>query len=103
LSYENRAHLFWFLAGVSFLSLFIYFYAINATARNVALRGNLERETQELSSEIAKLEFEYIELRGKVTLEKARELGFAEVKEPLYITTRKSGESLSFNTPDTVR
>jgi len=97
ISYDNRARFFWVLVGVSILSLFVYIYAIHATARNVADRQELEKQVADLSSDLNSLEFAYIELRNDVTIELAYNYGFREVKNPLYISrTRQS--SLSFNT-----
>ena len=72
-------------------------YAVNALARNVAERQELERQVASLSAELGALEFAYIEKRNAITLEMARELGFSEVKSPLYVS-RGTASSLSFNT-----
>lgn len=96
LSLDNRVRAFWTLSFVCVACLVIYVYAVNATARNVALRAALEREATELNSEIAGLEFEYIARTGEVTLERAQALGFSEVKEPLYVS-KDDSSSLSFN------
>ncbi len=61
------------------------------------MRASLEREAAELTGELATLEFQYISLQGDVTLARAAEYGFEEVKEPLYVS-KTSGNSLSFNT-----
>jgi hypothetical protein len=94
---EDRQRVFWFLAGASALSIFIYIYAVNATAHHLAVRQNLESEVSEMSSEISRLEFEAIALRNDVTIDTARQLGFTEVKEPLYVS-RTSAGSLTLNT-----
>ena len=98
ISYDDRVRAFWFLTGACFLSLVVYVYAVNATARNVALRASLEKESTELGAELATLEFQYIDLKGEVTIERAGEYGFQEVKEPLYVSRESSEASLSFNT-----
>ncbi len=97
LSIDHRAKAFWFLASTCMLSFVLYVYAVNATAHNVAMRASLEREAAELTGELATLEFQYISLQGDVTLARAAEYGFEEVKEPLYVS-KTSGNSLSFNT-----
>ena len=63
---------------------------MNAIARNTALRENLEAHLSDAGSRIGALEFSYIELRNGVTREKAGELGFNEVKSPLYVTRNAS-------------
>ncbi len=97
LSFENRTKAFWALSSACLLSLVLYVYAVNATAHNVAMRASLEREAAELTGELASLEFQYINLQGDVTLTRAAEYGFEEVKEPLYVS-KTAGNSLSFNT-----
>ncbi len=95
--YEDRLKAFWFLAGLCLFSLGAYIYAVNATARNVSMRAALERESAELTAELATLEFQYITLKGEVTLAVAAEYGFEEVRKPLYVS-RDEKPSLSFNT-----
>lgn len=99
ISYENRARFFWILVGISILSLFVYVYAIHATARHVANRQELEKKVADISSNLNSLEFTFIELRNNVTMELAYNYGFQEVKNPLYIS-RRGQSSLSFNTFD---
>ena len=97
ISYENRARLFLIFASIAVLSLFAYVYAINATARNIALRQGLERQIADISANLNSLEFAYIELRNNVTIELAYHYGFQEIRNPLYIS-RTRPASLSFNT-----
>ncbi len=97
ISSEARQRIFWTLAGISLFSLFIYFYAINAIARNTALRQNLEAHMADASGKIAALEFAHIELENQVTEELARQYGFEEVKAPLYVSRTKTS-ALTLNT-----
>lgn len=97
ISYDPRVYFFWTLVTISVLSLFIYIYAINTTARNIALSQDLERQMANISVNFNSLEFAYIELRNNVTLELAYQHGFQEAQSPLYVS-RNSSQSLSFNT-----
>ena len=97
ISYGERVRFFWILAIISILSLFIYIYAINVTARSAALGQNLERQMTRAGSELDSLEFAYIKLKNNVTLELAYERGFKETKNPLYVS-RRPNTSLSINT-----
>lgn len=97
ISYEDRVHIFWTLAAISLLSLFVYIYSINALARTVAERGHLEREVTELSSTLGTLEFSYIAKQNEITPEVARQYGFSEVKSPLYVARNASADALTFN------
>ena len=96
ISYENRVRFFWALVAISILSLSVYIYAINVTARNIALRQNLEEQVATVSTSLSSLEFAYIKLKNNVTLELARHYGFREVRNPLYIS-RTPSAPLSFN------
>lgn len=96
ISYDSRVRFFWGLVTLSIFSLVIYVYAINVTARNVAMRQDLERQIAEVSVNLNSLEFAYIELKNNVTMELAHTYGFREVKNPLYVSRRPV--SLSFNT-----
>ena len=96
LSYEGRERAFWLLAGVSIFSLFVYFYAVNAIARNTALRENLEAHLADSGSRIGSLEFSYISLKNGVTSDIALARGFTEAKAPLYVT-RTQAASLTLN------
>lgn len=97
IGYNNRVRFFWILTAVSLLSLFVYIYAINATARNIALRQNLERQIAKTSANLDSLEFAYVALKNNVTIELAYQYGFQEVKNPLYVSRTRT-TSLSFNT-----
>ena len=98
ISYDNRVRFFWTMVVVSILSLSIYVYAVNAIARNIVVRQDLERQIAKTSGNLNSLEFAYIELKNNVTLELAYYYGFKEVKNPLYVS-RINRASLSYNTP----
>lgn len=96
ISIESSANLFWFMVGVSILSLFVYFYAINSIARSTALRQNLEARVTDAAGRIGALEFSYIKLKGTITSEVAASYGFKEVRKPLYVS-RAAGSALTLN------
>ena len=96
ISYEDRVRFFWTLASISLLALTAYIYAINATAHNIAVRQHLEREVSQMSAELSILEFKHIALQNAVTIEVARNYGFSEVKQPLYVS-RESEDTLTLN------
>ena len=97
ISYDQRVRLFWALVAISILSLFVYIYAVNAIARNIVVKQDLEKQIANISNNFNTLEFTYIELRNNVTMELAYQHGFQEVKSPLYVS-RAHPQSLSFNT-----
>lgn len=96
ISYDNRVRFFWTLVGISIFSLLIYIYAINSTARSIALRQNLEKQATEVSTELDSLEFAYIDLKNNITMELAYAYGFRESKSPLYVS--RTPTKLTFNT-----
>src|SRR3989338_599266 len=79
ISYDNRVRFFWTLVTISALSLFTYVYAINVTARNIAVRQDLEKQITNISASLDSLEFTYIDLKNNVTMELAYYYGFKEV------------------------
>lgn len=97
ISYSQKARFFWILVIISILSLFAYIYAINVTARSIALGQNLERQMTRAGADLDSLEFTYIKLKNNVTLELAYERGFKEIKDPLYVSRGRT-TALSFNT-----
>ena len=97
ISYDQRVRFFTILIAISALSIFAYIYAINATARNIAIRQNLERQIADVSMKLDSLEFAYIELKNNVTMELAYQYGFHEATTPLYVS-RTRPVALSFNT-----
>ncbi len=96
---ENRRYYFWALASVSILSLMVYIYAIQATAKNVAMRQNLETRLAEVNGQLTSLEFSYIELKNNIDLDTARAYGFEETEDELYVS-RNAAKSLTLNTPN---
>lgn len=97
LAIGSRQSIFYVLGSMALASIFIYIYAVNASAHHIAVRENLEREVAEANMRLSVLEFAVIESRNAITLETARAYGFAEVKEPLYVS-RSSAETLTLNT-----
>ena len=97
ISYNQRVYFFWGLVTISIFSLLVYIYGINTIIRNVATRQELEKQVANISVNFNSLEFTYIELRNKITMELAYQYGFREIESPLYIS-RAHSPSLSFNT-----
>ena len=92
-----RVRLFQTLVAISIISVFVYVYSVMSMARNVAFSQELEGNIDSISSKVEALEFAQIGLKNNVTFERARDLGFKEAVNPLYVS-RSSAPSLSFNT-----
>jgi len=97
LSYDQRLQTFWSLIFILSACLVIYIFAVNGAVRNTVVRQNLEKETTNLSARIGELEFSYIAMKNKISLNLAYERGFKEVVSPVYIS-RSASRSLSINT-----
>jgi hypothetical protein len=95
LSIDNRARMFWSLALVVVLSLGVYVYAVLATVHYTVLRERLALQGESLSERVSELEFEKIALKNDVNIEKALGYGFAEVKNPIYISRTESALTLN--------
>lgn len=94
---EDRARFFWFMVGLSAISVLAYIYAVSATAHHLAIRGNLESEVSQIAGRLSTLEFASIALRNNITLDVAHSYGFKEVSQPLYVS-RGTPHSLTLNT-----
>lgn len=95
-SFDTRVRVFWTLAFMAALSLVMYVYGVNATVRNTVARQNLEAEAANISTHLGEMEFAYIGLKNRVSLEIAYERGYQNVASPTFIS-KNSSRSLSFN------
>ena len=93
ITYDDKKKVFWALLCLIAVSSAVYFYAISTTIVHTSARERVEREVTELTARQGETEFGYIELKNRIGLEKARELGFHEVKKPLYVS-RIAGSAL---------
>ena len=93
ISYDNRARVFWFLIILAALFALTQILAVGATTRNIAVRQILEKEVLEATTRIGTLEFTFIELKNKINIEIAREKGYRESRNPIYVS-RLASDSL---------
>ncbi|HEY4528585.1 MAG TPA: hypothetical protein VJJ48_02045 [Candidatus Paceibacterota bacterium] len=93
---SSRRYIFLALVGIMAFSAMTYVYGINSIAKNTALRAGLEEQVGEAGNELSKLEFQYISLKSKVTLQLAEQYGFKEAKNPIYVS-RSAGTALTWN------
>lgn len=96
ISIDFRAKVFWTLFPIFILSIGVYLYSVLATVEHTVIRERLVRESEELYDRVSELEFKSIALRNEVDLTKAKELGFTEVRNPIYIS--RSSNALTLNT-----
>jgi len=96
ISYDTRARVFWTFVVFAFIALVIYIYAVNTTIRNTIARQNLENEVAIVSTQLGDLEFSYIALKNKVSLDLAYTRGFKNVSSAQYVS-RGESRSLTMN------
>lgn len=73
------------LIGACVLAMFIYASLLASTMFFAKETMSYSSQVAEASGSLSNLEFEYISLKQSVTMTKAEELGFAEVKKPIFI------------------
>ncbi len=76
---HNQKKIFFILAGLVVFMLGTYVYFVNQTVWNVVSRQNATKTIHKVSSEVAVLEADYMNLSSTLTLEHAYALGFQEV------------------------
>ncbi len=82
--------LFFGLAGLCVLSAILYVYGINRTVHNVAERQTIEQELSTRVVRVSDLEFEYMDLKNSVTLDRAIELGFRQTDKVTFVSRKNS-------------
>ena len=80
-----------------FLLAGFYVYFVNQTVVNVVERRAIEREIDDVSTDVSELAFEYMELKNSITRAVALERGFYEVGDTLFVS-RNTALTLSLNT-----
>lgn len=81
----NQTHIFWACVGIIAMLIFSYIYFVNITIFHTADRSNIEESITDLKSSISQLELELIDETRTVTLEEAYDLGFRDVKSPVFV------------------
>ncbi|MES2436835.1 MAG: hypothetical protein V4519_02390 [Patescibacteria group bacterium] len=88
--------LFFVLASCLVTVFAVYAFMVNKTIMNVVAREDLEQEIANLSSTIGELEFKYMSVKSKVTLDLAYEKGFQDAVPSQFVS--RTGPALSYNT-----
>lgn len=81
-----------------FILIFLGFYAylVNDTISAVVLREKIEKEISLTGTEVANLEFSYINLENSITKEFAESKGFVSILNPIFISFGGNTRALSF-------
>ena len=96
ISYDSRIRIFWALVLLVVMSFGLYVYALNAVIRNTVARQNLELVAADLSTQASSLEYAYINLKNKISIDMAYAQGFKDISSPIYIS-RARANSLTMN------
>jgi hypothetical protein len=78
------------LIGACIATMVLYAVLLASTMFHATETTSYNRQITETTGALSDLEFEYISLKQSVTLSKARELGFEEVKTPVFVRADKS-------------
>ncbi len=78
--------IFWTMLALIFVLGGTYMYFVNRTIWNVAAREKLQDEIVAYNSKLGEKEFEYIKSKGSITMDSARQLGFAEPQQVSFVT-----------------
>jgi hypothetical protein len=97
--YDARARVFWFLTASLIALISLQIVAVGSTTKHVAARQELEKSVANMTARAGELEFNYIAMRNKVDMSVAKELGYQESSNPIYISraTTDSLGTLTFN------
>lgn len=89
--YERQV---WILGSVASALVFVYLLLVGTTVYNTLGRQRAEREIAEVTSKLSEMEFSYLNLKAKVNLELAREMGFVETDN--VIVAKKENNTTAF-------
>lgn len=73
------------LIGACIVAVVIYASLLASTMFYATETTSYNRQIAETTGSLSELEFEYISLKQSVTIAKAKELGFEEVKTPVFV------------------
>ena len=97
INYREK-QIFWSLFSVFFILLFTYGYLVNSTILNAVSKQKMQSEMVSLNSNLNSLEFEYLNLKNKITIDYAATLGFVPVTYDKFASISSSdSKSLSIN------
>jgi hypothetical protein len=94
----REKQIFWSLFSVFFVLLFTYGYLVNSTILNAVSKQKMQSEMVLLNSNLNTLEFQYLNLKNKITMDYATSLGFVAISYDKFASISSSdSKSLSIN------
>ena len=89
---------FWTLFSVFVFFLVSYGVLVNNTIMNAVAKQNMEKEMATLNSDVNSMEFNYLNMKNNITMERALSLGFVAVSEEKFASVSGTANlSLSVN------
>ncbi len=94
----REKNIFWSLFSVFVFFLVSYGVLVNNTIMNAVAKQNMEKEMATLNSEVNSMEFNYLNMKNNITMERALSLGFVAVSEEKFASVSgNTNLSLSVN------
>ncbi len=92
---NSQKNVFYTLAFSIILIFIIYSYLVGSIIFSFVENEKVEIKTRDLRSQVGVLEVEYLDLSRKITLEFARQLGFEEATNQVFISRKGRDKTLS--------
>ena len=86
---NTQKSIFWGLVATLSLVFVIYSYLVGSIIFTVVERKQFEADIRDYKGAVGTLEVEYLKLAGGLTLDKAKELGFKEATDQIFISRKK--------------
>jgi hypothetical protein len=89
--------IFWVLFSVFAFLLFSYGFLVNSTMMNAVSMQKMEKEMVALNSDVNSMEFDYLNIKNKITMDYANSLGFVSVSYDKFASVSSDKYSLSLS------
>ena len=95
--FEYQQYTFAVLILSFFTTAIFYAYLLDITVRNVVYVENNKKQMIELRARLSFLESEYLSESATLTIDKAKELGFVDAGNPIFVNKGGTPPQLSLN------
>lgn len=92
---KNSPATFYLLLGAILFAATFYIYSVNSAVRNAVAREQAEGVISELQTKVSELEYKYMNLENRMTLESAANLDLHEPTGKIFISRNSSSRGLS--------
>ena len=87
----NEKNIFWSLVALIVFCSIFYMYCVTTTIHHIVAREQAESHLADLIQRISSEEFDFINLKNDVTLDKAYALGFKDVANKVFVSQKTVG------------